>query len=245
MEYETKLTNDQWLGGQQPGAADREALETMTGAPDVKTFPHTFAWWCLASKFTPAVRASWTAGAAKAAAKPAAAKKVDEKKPVAAADDCDDLFGEETEEDKAAAVEAKKKAEEAKAKKVKPAIIAKSIIVWEVKPYSSDIDLDYLGSRILGIKMDGLVWKSEFKKEPVAFGVFKIIIGAVVEDLKISTDMVEETILALENERPVEKKAVEKLEKKATEEDDEEEEEEEDDSLLMVQSVDIQSFNKI
>jgi elongation factor 1-beta len=244
MEYETKLTNDQWLGGQQPGAADREALETMTGAPCVKTHPHTFAWWCLASKFMPAVRASWTAGAAKTAAKPAAAKKVEEKKP--AADDCDDLFGEETEEDKAAAAEAKKKAEEAKAKKAKPTVIAKSIIVWEVKPYSSDINLDYLGSRILAIKMDGLVWKTEFKKEPVAFGVFKIIIGAVVEDLKVSTDQVEDAILALENENPVEKKVVEKVVKEATADDEEEEEEEEeDDSLLMVQSVDIQSFNKI
>lgn len=152
MEYETKLTNDQWLGGQQPGAADREALEALAGPPAAKDFPHTFAWWCLASKFTPAVRASWTAGAAKTAAKPAAAKKVEEKKPEAAADDCDDLFGEETEEDKAAAAEAKKKAEADKAKKAKAAPIAKSIIVWEVKPYSSEIDLDYLGKRILGIK---------------------------------------------------------------------------------------------
>lgn len=163
MEFESKLTNDQWLGGQQPGAADREALATMTGPPSVKDFPHTFAWWCLASKFTPAVQASWTAGAAKTAAKPAAAKK--DAKPEAkkaAADDCDDLFGEETEEDKAAAAESKKKAEEAKEKKdkAKPAVIAKSIIVWEVKPYSSDIDLDYLGKRILAIKMDGLVWKT-------------------------------------------------------------------------------------
>jgi len=187
-EYEAKLTKDQWLGGQQPGAADREALEALKSPPDVKEFPHTFAWWCLAVRFAPAVRASWTAAAApKTAGKPAAAKK-EEKKPAAKEDDVDDLFGEETEEDKAAAAEAKKKAEAEKAKKVKAAPIAKSIIVWEVKPYSSDIDLDYLGQRILGIKMDGLVWKSEFKKEPVAFGVFKIIIGAVVEDLKVSTD---------------------------------------------------------
>ena len=91
--------------------------------------------------------------------------------------------------------------------------------------------------------MDGLVWKTEFKKEPVAFGVFKIIIGAVVEDLKVSTDTVEEAIVALENENPLAKKVVDKEVKEATGEDDEEEEE--DDSLLMVQSVDIQSFNKI
>lgn len=91
--------------------------------------------------------------------------------------------------------------------------------------------------------MDGLVWKTEFKKEPVAFGVYKIIIGAVVEDLKVSTDLVEEAMLALENEHPVVKPVVEK--KQPTGDDDEEEDEEDDESLLMVQSVDIQSFNKI
>jgi len=225
---------------------DADALLELDGkTPSPLTHPHLFAWFCLASKFAPAVRASWGAGGAIAApakpAKPAAAKQGEKK---SAVDDVDDLFGEETEADKAAAAEAKKKADEAKAKKAKPAIVAKSIIIWEVKPYSSDIDLDYLGKRILGIKMDGLVWKTEFKKEPVAFGVFKIIIGAVVEDLKVSTDLVEEAMLALENEHPIVKSKVEKKEPSG-EDDEEEEEEEEDDSLLMVQSVDIQSFNKI
>jgi len=159
----------------------------------------------------------------------------------AKADDCDDLFGEETEEDKAAAAEAKKKAEVAKASKAKPTIIAKSIIVWEIKPYSSLTNIDYVAKKILAIKMDGLVWKTEYKKEPVAYGVFKLIIGAVVEDLKVSTDMVEETVLALEDDQPATK------EKIAAEEgaDVEEEEEDEDEGNFLVQSVDIQSFNKI
>ena len=47
--------------------------------------------------------------------------------------------------------------------------------------------------------MDGLDWKTEYKKEPVAFGVFKIVIGAVVEDEKVSTDDVQEKIEALED----------------------------------------------
>lgn len=125
-DFETKLKDNQWLAGQQPGAADKEALESMTSCPDVKTHPYTFAWWCLASKFTPAVRASWTAGAgAPAKGGKAAPAKTEAKK-----DDVDDLFGEETAEDKAAAEATKKKAEEAKAKKVKAAPVAKSIIVW-------------------------------------------------------------------------------------------------------------------
>ena len=36
--------------------------------------------------------------------------------------------------------------------------------------------------------MDGLFWKTEFKKEPVAFGVFKIVIGMTIEDEKVSVD---------------------------------------------------------
>jgi len=47
--------------------------------------------------------------------------------------------------------------------------------------------------------MDGLTWKTEFKKEPVAFGVFKIVIGATVEDEKVSTDDVADKIMEYED----------------------------------------------
>ena len=60
--------------------------------------------------------------------------------------------------------------------------------------------------------MDGLVWKTEYKKEPIAYGVFKLVIGAVVEDLKVSTDDVQDKMIEFEDD---------------------------------VQSVDIQSFNKL
>ena len=32
------------------------------------------------------------------------------------------------------------------------------------------------------------MWKTEYKKEPVAFGIFKLIIGVVIEDAKVSVD---------------------------------------------------------
>lgn len=47
--------------------------------------------------------------------------------------------------------------------------------------------------------MDGLLRKTEFKKEPVAFGVYKICIGATVEDEKVSTDDIQEQIEAFED----------------------------------------------
>ena len=48
--------------------------------------------------------------------------------------------------------------------------------------------------------MDGLFWKTEWKKEPVAYGIFKIQIGATVEDDKVSTDLVQEKIEEFEDE---------------------------------------------
>jgi translation elongation factor EF-1beta len=83
----------------------------------------------------------------------------------------------------------KAKAHEAKfGKKERPAVIAKSLVIFEVKPLESETDLDVLGARILKIAMDGLMWKTEFKKAPVAYGIFKIQIGCTIEDLKVSTD---------------------------------------------------------
>ena len=93
----------------------------------------------------------------------------------------------------------KKKAEESKAKKKKAAPVAKSIIVWEVKPWEPETDLDALAAKILEIEQDGLFWKTEYKKEPVAYGVFKIVIGAVVEDEKVSTDDIAERIEQFED----------------------------------------------
>jgi elongation factor 1-beta len=92
----------------------------------------------------------------------------------------------------------KQKAAAEKEKKTKAAPVAKSIIVWEVKPWGEETDLDLLAKEILKINMDGLSWKTEYKKEPIAYGVFKLIIGAVVEDAKVSTDLVQETIEAMD-----------------------------------------------
>jgi elongation factor 1-beta len=73
-------------------------------------------------------------------------------------------------------------------------LIAKSLILWEVKPWEAETDLDEMARLVLSIQMDGLEWKTEYKKEPIAYGVYKLVIGAVVEDEKVSTDDVQEKI---------------------------------------------------
>ena len=84
---------------QAPTAADKEAFEALKkSTPSSETHPHVFAWFCLCSKFSDAVKDSWTgaaAGGAKGGKKGAAPKK-DTKK----ADDEDlDLFGDDDETD--------------------------------------------------------------------------------------------------------------------------------------------------
>ena len=48
--------------------------------------------------------------------------------------------------------------------------------------------MDALAARILAVERDGLTWKTEYKKEPVAYGIFKLLIGFVIEDDKVSVD---------------------------------------------------------
>ena len=77
---------------------------------------------------------------------------------------------------------------------------AKSLIIFEVKPWEIETNLDELAKKILAIEMDGLLWKTEYKKEPIAYGIHKLIVGCVIEDAKISTDDLQEKIEAFEEE---------------------------------------------
>lgn len=50
------------------------------------------------------------------------------------------------------------------------------------------------------IKKDGLNWGKDYKKEPVAFGIFKLIIAFSLEDEKVSVDDTVDEILAMEEQ---------------------------------------------
>ena len=160
---ESRLGENQWLGGQQPSKEDNEQFVAMgSNVPNVDTHPNAFAWYALVSRFQESVRGAWAAGSAPAAAaggkkagkgKGAPAPKKEAAKPAAAAAEEDefDPFAEDAEADAAAAEAMKKKQEEAKTKKKKAAPVAKSLIVWEVKPWGEDTDLDALADKIIAI----------------------------------------------------------------------------------------------
>merc|ERR1711970_1228587 len=118
-----------------------------------------------------------------------------------------DFFGDDDDDEDAAAeaLKAKRIAEynARKAEKVakKGAVVAKSMITIDVKPFDDETDLEVLAKKIKSeITMDGLVWGSTHKLVPLAFGIKKLVITAVVEDDKVSTDDLTEKIEEYEDE---------------------------------------------
>lgn len=116
---EQKIGEGQWLSGQQPGTADREEFDKLSGqVPNPQTHPNAFAWFVLCSRFNPQIRQTWTGGAGggakkekqeapkeEAKAEGGKGKKKDKgKKPAKEQpkeeEDEMDLFGDDNEEDK-------------------------------------------------------------------------------------------------------------------------------------------------
>ena len=108
-------------------------------------------------------------------------------------------------------------------------------MIFEVKPQFSSVDLDALAARIkTEIAIDGLKWSEEHKKEPVAFGIYKLRVGCIIED-SVETEVIMEQITDLEGEIEID------------EEDDEGESTGNKVTVndKLVQSVDIGAFQKI
>lgn len=111
----------------------------------------------------------------------------------------DDLFGDD--DDDGAAAKAAAAAAKQGGKKKKKEVVAMSLVMLEVKPLDDQVDLDKLAKDIFSkITQDGLFWKTQYKKEPVAFGIFKLIIGFSLEDEKVSVDDVVERIEGMEEQ---------------------------------------------
>lgn len=125
--------------------------------------------------------------------------------------DGEDLAAAAAAKREAGALEAKRKAFAAHLKKGQP--IGKSRIVFEIKPYDPDQDLDELAGKIKALKLEGEIteditwedkleecldtrctleagikWGEGHNKEPVAFGIFKLIIQAIVQDELVGSD---------------------------------------------------------
>ncbi|XP_029941920.1 elongation factor 1-beta-like [Salarias fasciatus] len=124
--------------------------------------------------------------------------------PAPAADDEDDddddidLFGSDDEDADAARLKEQRVAEYAAKKAKKPALIAKSSLLLDVKPWDDETDMAKLEECVRSIQMEGLVW-GQSKLVPVGYGIKKLQIGCVVEDDKVGTDILEDQITAFED----------------------------------------------
>ena len=117
-----------------------------------------------------------------------------------AADDDDvDLFGSDEEDSEEAE---RIKAERVKAytekKSKKTAIIAKSSILLDVKPWDDETDMKELEAHVRTVVMDGLLWGVS-KLVPLAYGINKLQIICIIEDEKVSVDELQEKLQEFED----------------------------------------------
>ncbi|XP_035782843.1 probable elongation factor 1-delta isoform X1 [Anopheles albimanus] len=147
-------------------------------------------------KVAPAAKPA--AGAAKPAPAAAPAKKAaanDEED-----DDDVDLFGsdDEDEDDAAAQLREKRLAEYAAKKSKKPALIAKSNVILDIKPWDDETDMKQMEAEVRKISADGLLLGAA-KLVPLAYGIHKLQMSCVIEDDKISVDWLQEEIEKIED----------------------------------------------
>jgi len=122
--------------------------------------------------------------------------------PAPAEDDDDDvdLFGsddEEDDEEKKRITEERLKAyNEKKAKK--PKVIAKTSVLFDVKPWDDETDMEAMKEACKSIEMEGLVWGAT-KLVPVGYGINKLQIMCTVEDDKVSIEELSEKMTEFED----------------------------------------------
>jgi len=146
------------------------------------------------------------AGAPVASAAPPAPVQKTAPAPAAADDDDDDfdLFGDDDEDEEEEETEEAKKKREAllakyhEKKSKKPAVIAKSSIVLDVKPWDDETDMEAMERQVRTIEMDGLLWGAS-KLVPVGYGIRKLQISCVVEDDKVGSEILSEKITEFED----------------------------------------------
>jgi len=144
---------------------------------------------------TPAPAAAPAAAPAPVKAAPPAKKEEKEEEE----DDDFDMFGSDEEEDEEAEkIKQERLAAYAAKKSKKPALIAKSSVLLDVKPWDDETDMKEMENLVRTIEMDGLLWGQAILK-PIGYGINKLTINCVVEDDKISIEELSEKIEAFED----------------------------------------------
>ncbi|XP_013180122.1 PREDICTED: elongation factor 1-beta' [Papilio xuthus] len=197
-ELNTFLADKSYISGYTPTQADVQVFNEVGKAP-AASLPHVLRWYNHIASYSAAERQTFAAGVSplKAGATtttaPAAASKEED-------DDDVDLFGSGDEEEDAEAARIREERLKAYAdkKSKKPALIAKSSIILDVKPWDDETDMKEMENQVRTIEMDGLLWGAS-KLVPVGYGINKLQIMCVIEDDKVSVDLLTEKIQEFED----------------------------------------------
>jgi elongation factor 1-delta len=112
-------------------------------------------------------------------------------------DDDVDLFDSESEDEAVAQIREERLKAYAAKKSKKPALIAKSNVILDIKPWDDETDMKIMEENVRKIESDGLLWGAA-KLVPLAYGIHKLQISCVVEDEKVSIDWLTEQLEGIE-----------------------------------------------
>merc|ERR1712107_298172 len=174
------LAENSYIEGYVPSQADTAVFEALKGAPG-SDCPHALRWYNHIKSFGAGMKQF--AKSAKATSEYTAGKAA----PAAAADDAEKK---RITEERLAAYAAKK------AKK--PAPIAKTSVLIDVKPWDDETDMGEMLKLVKSVEMDGLVWGAN-KLVPIGSGINKLQVMCTVEDEKVSIEELTEKIETFED----------------------------------------------
>merc|ERR1712201_57463 len=187
----TYLEENSYIEGYVPSQADTSVFEALGKAPSADN-AHALRWYNHIKSFGAGMKQIAKANKDYVGGAPAAAEEED--------DDDVDLFGsddEEDDEEKKRITEERLKAYHEKKSK-KPQVIAKTSVLFDVKPWDDETSLDEMLEKVKTIEMDGLLWGAS-KKVPIGYGISKLQVMCTVEDLKVSIDELQEKIEEFED----------------------------------------------
>jgi len=185
------LEDHSYIEGFVPSQADVAVFDAAKKAPAKDKFPHAARWYAHILSFEASGRKQF----------PKSQKTPESYISAGGAKDDDvDLFGsdEEEEDADAAKVREERLAAYAAKKSKKPALIAKTSVLLDVKPWDDETSMDEILKCVKSIEMEGLVWGAN-KLVPIGYGIKKLQIMCVVEDEKVSIDELQEKIQDFED----------------------------------------------
>lgn len=191
------LANRSYIVGYQPSQADTTVYKALCGHSLPSEFLHLTRWYRHISSYGSEVEKfpgpKQTMVQLGFHSQPISSNEQNE-------DEDFELFGSDDEAESAAADRLKEERirmyEEKKKKK--EAVIAKSNIILDVKPWDDETNMADMEQAVRSIAADGLLWGAS-KLVPLAYGIRKLQISCIVEDDKIGVDFLEEEITKFED----------------------------------------------